>query len=566
MLDEFYLADPRVALVPIEHLSPTGLSSEISRVLRDRTGDDRAADALGAAFSLYWERTSALARRIRTWAPPRLRNIAVIDSSTAIPPYVQLLNTSTWTIFDCDCDPQTSSVELLAYLLAHGDRMSLIGEATLAALHNAAYWFERSDAEIADFQRGARASTRPDAAAYRALADAVPWMRQLAHETLRPPRNPQLYRPITGTGLLVPKALEKHSPALVIEWTRVAKASVQRYFARYRTPDHGELSATLDWLREAPHQHVITGRNNRILWDCEQPDRLGGVRNEVRRAGAETLLSIRADLETIDHHSSDFHSRAVIGDDLPLPDQSTGQDGYTYLYRDRKILAYNLFEPHLDRLKVPALPFARAMLGARAYHEWCHLAVDAGWVRSTATPEQLARLTAHLRDILDEAIAAAPQAVQRIAHADLGSLAAEYPAGAAVHWGSGAVPIDGNSPGAALLRMLLPRAADYQANLLAARLQRVDEREAYVRQNIRSLRAEYGAQKVWRMLARYVYELQYMRFSDVPDKRAYFMRSTWFDADFIGSGIVSEDTVDRIDLAFRNLFDTFEIDETRIRI
>ena len=36
MLDELYFGDPRVVLVPIEHLSPAGLSNEMTEALRER--------------------------------------------------------------------------------------------------------------------------------------------------------------------------------------------------------------------------------------------------------------------------------------------------------------------------------------------------------------------------------------------------------------------------------------------------------------------------------------------------------------------------------------------------
>jgi hypothetical protein len=567
MLDELYFGDPRVVLVPIEHLSPTGLSDEMTEALRKRSQHHcQIAEMVTAAFPLYWARTSRLSSRLRSWAPPRLRNIAIVDSSTAIPPYVQLLNTSTWTLFDCDCNPASSSVELFAYLLAHGDRMSLTGEATLAALHNAAYWFERTESEIEDFTRGATASTRPDAAALRALAAAIPWMRQLAHETLRPPQNPQLYRPIGETGLLVPRSLEREPPRLVIEYTRSAKVALQEYYGHYRTAERGEIAATLDWLREKPHSLVVTGRNNRILWDCQYPDRVGPLRSELRRAGAESLQSIRADLAVVDHHSQDFRDRCTRFDDLPVPDAEIGQDGYTYLYRGRRILAYNLHERHLDRLKVPALPFARAMLGARAYHEWCHLAVDAGWVTSSATSEELGVLTTELREGFDTAIEGASERIRRMAGADLAALAQPYGAERPVSCGRIDIPVAGTSAGAALVRLLLARAADFQANLLAARLQRIDEREVYVRQNIRSLRADYGANQIWRMLGRYLYELQYLRFSAIEDKRTYFLRSTWFDCDFLDSGILSMESFERLDRAWCRLFDTFAIDHGKIRV
>jgi hypothetical protein len=567
MLEEFYFSDPRMVLVPIEHLSPAGVSSAFAAVLVDRIAAGAAVvDCLSRAFPLYWERTADLARRSRTWAPPRLRNIAIVDSETAIPPYVQLLNTSTWTMFDCDFATGTSSDELLAYLFVQGDRMAITGEVTLAALHNAAYWFDRSGTEVADFQRGARASMRPDADAYVALADAIGWLRQLSHETLRPPPPLAGQRAIAATGLLIPASLEGEPPRLVERWTRAAKTAVERYYAAYQTAAGGELAATLEWLRDSPHEFVVTGRDNRILWDRAHPERIGAVRNELRRAGAATLRSIRADLATIDHHSVDFRERAALGDALPPPDESIAQDGFTYLYRGRRVLAYNLDDPDLDRLRVPGLPFASAMLGARAYHEWSHLAVSAGWVRCTATEADLDHRIEILRDALDDALAAAPQAARQVAGVDLLALTRTHGEDFTVDWGSGTTRIGGATGGAALLRMVLPRAADFQANLLAARLQSDAEREAYVRHNVRTLRGEYGAAQMWRMFARYLYELQYLRFSEVPDKREYFLRSTWFDADFLDSGIVSDEAFDRIDRAFSDVLDVFGVDPAAMRL
>jgi len=45
--------------------------------------------------------------------------------------------------------------------------MAVSGEVTTAALHTAAWWLERSDAECDAFAGAARRATRPDAAAFR---------------------------------------------------------------------------------------------------------------------------------------------------------------------------------------------------------------------------------------------------------------------------------------------------------------------------------------------------------------------------------------------------------------
>ena len=74
----------------------------------------------------------------------------------------------------------------------------------------------------------------------------------------------------------------------------------------------------------------------------------------------------------------------------------------------------------MERLHGPALPYARAMVGARTVHEWAHLAVDAGLGaadRRRAT--SIARCAPRWRAELDAAIAAAPAGVRRADGRDL---------------------------------------------------------------------------------------------------------------------------------------------------
>ncbi len=564
MLEELYFLDPRLVLIPIEHLSPRGVSAEMADLLAARRRDGaRLAALIDEAMPRYWSRSQALAERSARWSPPRLRNIAVIDDATGIPPYVQILNTSTWTLFDCDLDSDLSNAEFVAYLLVQGDRMAITGEVTMAAIHNAAYWFDRSNAELAQFAAAAHRSRRPDAPAYAALADATAWMRELHHETLRPPQSLVGLRPIAETGLFVAHAQQNEPARLAAAWTEAAQQAVDGYYARYRKPEQTALRETLGWLSETAPAVVITTRDNRVIWDPEHPERIGALRSELRRAAPETLQSMRDDLTILDHHSQTFRDHAVAFAELPMAGADIAQDGYTYLYAGRRVLAYNLDEPHLRRLAAPALPFARSMLGARAYHEWCHLAVDAGWVR--AAVDLAARLT-ELAAAIDAVIAAAAPAVRRLGSADLEVLRAQHPPHSAVYWGGESVAVPGDTAGAALLRMLLPRFADYKANLIAVRLQSVDEREAYVRQNVRTLRGEIDRAQPWRAFARYLYEMQYLAFSAVTDRRAYFLRSTWFDSDFIATGIVDEARLDQIDAAFGAILGALYIVEDKFRL
>ncbi|MGH7785274.1 MAG: hypothetical protein ACRERC_00310, partial [Candidatus Binatia bacterium] len=121
------------------------------------------------------------------------------------------------------------------------------------------------------------------------------------------------------------------------------------------------------------------------------------------------------------------------------------------------------------------------------------------------------------------------------------------------------------SPGAALARLIERRMADYQSNLLAARYLDQAERETYVRQNVRTLRAEYPAARRWRLLARYLYEIQYLRFSAVADPHAFFVHSTWCDADLFASGAISEPRFEALVAAVASLCDAYAVDESRFR-
>ncbi len=95
---------------------------------------------------------------------------------------------------------------------------------------------------------------------------------------------------------------------------------------------------------------------------------------------------------------------------------------------------------------------------------------------------------------------------------------------------------------------------------------RPEEQETYVRHNVRTLRTVYSAAQLWRMLIRYLYEYQYLALSAVEDKRSYFFRSTWFDADFIESGLLSVESFDGLAAAVADLCTCHAVDREHIRI
>src|SRR5262245_38867210 len=264
-LGDYYFADPRLVLVPIEHLHPGGLTREFAAAVAARRGWSAERIALfDAAFALYWSRTAELARRTRTWAPPRLRHVAVLDEPLAVHPYAQLLNASAWTLYACDFDPARSHAELAAYLLAQGDRTTQLGEVTMAVLHNAAWWFERSDEECAAFATAAAASLRPDAAGLAALADALPWLRRLGHAQLRPVPATG-HRSVPGTELRVLLAHADAPTRLVARAAAAARGAVDAYTAAWRASDLGALDALTEWLVAAIPPVMICARGGRVL-------------------------------------------------------------------------------------------------------------------------------------------------------------------------------------------------------------------------------------------------------------------------------------------------------------
>src|SRR5262249_57993065 len=156
----------------------------------------------------------------------------------------------------------------------------------------------------------------------------------------------------------------------------------------------------------------------------DAPAHLGALRAALEPADGVAVHALHADLAVVASRSEAFLAAVVDLAALPAPQPNTFQSGYTYLHATRRLVAYNLHEPGMERLHGPPLPFARAMVGARTAHEWAHLADAAGWVPRTVTGDEYARLRADLAGALDAVIAAAPAAIRRVTQEDLLALAA----------------------------------------------------------------------------------------------------------------------------------------------
>lgn len=524
---DYYLLDPRVVLVPVEHLTDAGLTPAFADVLTARAGWTLGHVALfDTAWVRYWERSAGLARRTRTWPAPRRRHVAVVTQPDAVRPYVQLLNTSAWLVYSADVDPATSDPELLAFVLALGDRMAERGVVATAVVHAAAWWFERTDQECAAFAAAAARSTRPDAAAYVAVADALPWLRRLFHADLRPPGARARVRPIPATGLLVPAAIEAEPPRLVGRWKRIAAGVLADYHATWRRSDPALVANLGDWLASEAPPLVVTADDGRVLWAPDAPERVGPVRSVLKTGDAVAIERIHRDLERIAALTRRFFAALVDPAALHAAPPAQQQTGYTYLHASHRLIAYNLREPGMERLTGPALPYEPLMVGARTAHEWAHLADAAGFVPRIVSGEDWAALRSELASALDDAIAHAPAAIRSRTAADLAALA------------------DGRPAGVALGRLLVTRMPDYRANLVARALMSDDEAETYVRHNVRGLGGHYAPEQAWRLLLRYLFEYQYVRpalgLTRIGDPRTFFVSSTGVADELFAAGVVDE--------------------------
>jgi hypothetical protein len=185
-------------------------------------------------------------------------------------------------------------------------------------------------------------------------------------------------------------------------------------------------------------------------------------------------------------------------------------------------------------------------------HEWGHLADAAGWVPRTVSRERYRELRAELAAELDAAIAAAPASARRATATDLAHLGRD------------------GSAGATLARINLTRMPDYRANLVARAFMTEAEREIYVRHNVRTLRGEYPAPLLWRVLVRYLFGYQYLGralgFTRVEEPRSFFLSSTWFADDFLATGVLDERRFDALAASGARLCACHAVDTSRLRL
>ena len=542
-LSDFYFLHDEMFVVPIEGLTPRGIEPEMSCLLRQRRGISEAwVDLFNASFSLYWQRASDLAARDpEHWPPPRLQHCCIVTDPRRVRPYFQPFNNCSWLLYEGDFAPRQSNG---AYLFLHMERMGLRRDVTQALLLNLSYWLAREEAEIASFVRACGRSQRPDASGFRALAAAMPWIRQQSVEVFSSSNR------LRGEtlGLHVPLAEQPKLEALRRNWAAATQRCLDDFrlqHARRGKDRAGELCA---WLEGAAPLVLVSGRDGQILWDPEAPQAIRDVRRALGGLGETTAQSLRADLETIDRLSRAFLGSVRDPAALRAVPIDVSQGGLSYLHRERRLIAYNLNEPGMERLRVPAPPYERLMLAARTMHEWGHLAAEAGWVRmSEQRRHELASHMARLQELFEEIHAGLPPHLRELAAPEVDRLRRQH-----------------GSLGAGLLQIPLVRMADYQANLLARRYLSRAELETYIRNNVYCLRWTSPPAAFLQRLVRSVFEAQYLELSLVADRRRYLLSSTWFDQDYLHSGTISESQLEELLSLVQRLCAAQEVDDTKL--
>jgi hypothetical protein len=111
---------------------------------------------------------------------------------------------------------------------------------------------------------------------------------------------------------------------------------------------------------------------------------------------------------------------------------------------------------------------------------------------------------------------------------------------------------------------------DWRANLVARAFLTEAEGETYVRHNVRTLRGDYPAPQLWRMLIRYLFEYQYLSpalgMTRVPDPRDFLFASTWFADDFLATGVLDEARFDALAAAVARLCACHAVDLGALRL
>jgi hypothetical protein len=598
-LASFCLAHEEAFLVPAEAISAAGVAAGIGQGLVEAGRlSGVQLGRLSRGVALYWQRCAALHERApQWWFAPRPLNLLVVAAPADVPPYVVPFVGSSAVLYLSDLGPAVEDgaggergdrherhdrddrsargdqgqrsdatapeppVELIAYLLAHNERLPLVGTLRGSHLANLSWWFMLTPSERAAFAEAARGKQRPDAAAFVALARGFGWITEAWHDPLRlPEAEPaEPCMGLTGTGLIVPKRAQPDIVALCTQADRAQAAAV----AAFRRPRAGVSGATLDglcdWMSANRAQLDVTAPDGRLLWRAGSTDP-GALRKTLREATEVAVASLAADFAVVHERSTTFLTALADPECLPTECALLEKGGSAYIDAARRAVVVPLRASAFDPLQVPAPPYHRLLLGARVMHEWGHLAHKADILRVPedrratyrAARERLGQVFA---EVLAQVTATVPDALRDAVREELASVIAASPSSASAPQQPAQAP-------AALARKTLSRVGDFLANLMSHRLIPAAEMQAYVRSNVRHhLDEELG---LVAELARYAHEVHYLPLADLP--RSYLYETTRFRHDFIESGLVEQLAADELFDAAGAVFACYTIDEAALRL
>jgi hypothetical protein len=548
-LHDFCFGHAGVSVVPAEAIGAHGLDAAWADAAVERQRITAAQrHCLAAGIALYWQRTRELFLRApASWFPPRRTNLLVAAEPAAVPPYFDPFGGTSSLLYRSDLDTHP---EYVAFLLAHNERVSLLGSLRAALICNLSWWLGPDAGSQNAFAEAARCATRPDARLFVQLAGAFGWIGALCHEPLRPPApgSDQPYLHVAAADLFVPKRLQGPMSALCDAADTALHAAMQAARPRRAAASSGSLTALCGWMQQARAHLIVKGADGRELWSPESTD-TAPLRAALRGAGDAAVHSLHHDFAVVHERSRSVLD--ALADRAALPRRSAvleAGDG-AWLDAARHAVVYELRQPGFDACADAAPPFHRLLLGARVVHEWGHLAHAGQLIR---VPEErkpaYRQARAALGEVFVQVLARLPQRLQAEVAQELIDLAPR--AG------------DRADHAAALARKTLARVGDYLANLLCARLLPADELQAYVRHNVRSHMTE--GLGLAAELARYAHEVHYLALAGLP--RSYFFYTTRYRDYFVDTGLVTEaDTHALFDAAGRVLA-CYAIDECRLRL
>jgi len=526
-LRSFYFEHSDLFVVPVEHLSRRGVDAEFVRVAcGEREVPDGFFDLLSEAVASYFGRVESLFGSARAqWFPPRLLNLCVVTAPKLARLYYQPFVGASLLVHQSDFDPETSNVEMATYQLVHAERLGITRSIPSTVLGNLGYFVARTELERERFADAAARSARPDAEAFSALGEAMAWVGGLLHEKLKPPLlNTDGLTSVPGTGLMVTDEQTMKIGELVEVFERVGTGALERYYAAQAASmgDRSPADRVGQHLLEHQPKLLLADRDGDIIWDPEDAQELGGLATAFDGMCDRAAIGVCRDLDLVAERTQQILDRLTNPDVLPFHAEEVEQKDGAYLHEQRRMMVYSLRQPGVDTQREGTPPFHRWLLGARVGHEFGHLAAEADLV--CVSPDKQQRHDAALEELaalFDTIITRAPEGLQTQAQEQFSQR-----------------PRD-QSIGEAMVAMQMLRIGDYESNVFAQAVLPIEEMEAYVRANVRTLAQESFS--FLGKLARYAYEAQYLGFSRMANPRHYFYASTWFPDNYIKTGVLNEE-------------------------